>query len=117
MSISAQPTPFRAVAAGFGLGVVPELAALIIAIASSGAGHGEYVAARALFPAPMLLTLFEGGQLGPLSLALGLLQFPLYGALVVWSASERKTLFPIAVAFAHLAAAMICFSGVLSNFS
>ncbi|PSJ36491.1 hypothetical protein C7I55_25810 [Sphingomonas deserti] len=117
MSISAQFTALRAVTAGFGLGVVLELAGLIIAIASSGAGHGNYVAARALFPAPMLLTLVEGGQIGPFSLALGLLQFPLYGALLVWSASERKTLFPIAVALAHLAAALVCFSGVLSNFS
>jgi hypothetical protein len=37
-----------------------ELPALLLAIVSAGGGHGDYVAARVLFPLPMLLTRLEG---------------------------------------------------------
>lgn len=94
-----------------------ELAAILAAVASAGAGHGHYVAARALFPAPMLLGFLEGDRIGPFSLASGLLQFPVYGALLLLSVAHRNYRPAIAVAWLHLLAMIICFSGALSDFS
>ena len=79
------------VVVGIGLGVLVELPALFAALISGGAGHGDYAAARALFSAPMLLTLLEGDTIGPFSMIL--------------------------LALAHLIAASACFAGTLPNFS
>jgi hypothetical protein len=92
------------------------LLALGVAVLSAGAGHGSYGAARALFPLPMLLTLVEG-SIGPISGGLALLQFPLYGALLGWCRLHEWYGALILAAFLHLAATVICFSGVLPNFS
>ena len=107
----------RAVAAGFALGIAVELAAIAAAVASAGAGHGDYVAARALFPAPLLLSLLEEGRIGPLSLAAGLLQFPLYGGLLLWSVAQRNYRPAIAVALIHFLGVLVCFSGTLPDFT
>jgi hypothetical protein len=101
----------------FLVGVALELPTLLFAIVSSGAGHGDYAAARALFPAPMLLTLVEGDRIGTLSIATALLQFPIYGLVLAWGLL-RKTNIPIFVLAAlHIIAAIVCFSGTLPNFS
>ena len=86
------------------------------AIISGGAGHGDYVAARALFPTSMLLTLLEG-RIGAFSTAIGLLQFPIYGGLLGWSIARSAYLPAILLALAHHAAAAVCFAGTLPNFS
>ena len=106
----------RAVLIGFGLGALVALPAIFLALMSAGAGHGDYVLARALFPAPMLLTLVEG-SIGQLAMTVGLLQFPAYGALLAWANVRDKYLPVILAASAHLAAAAACFSGALPNFS
>jgi hypothetical protein len=101
---------------GIGLGILIELLALAVAIISGGAGHGDYVAARALFPTSMLLTLLEG-RIGAFSIAIGLSQFPLYGGLLGWGIA-RRTYRPAALlALAHLGAAAVCFAGTLPNLS
>jgi hypothetical protein len=41
---------------GWGLGILATIPAVALAVASGGAGHGEYVAARLFFPYTMLLT-------------------------------------------------------------
>ena len=92
------------------------LPALGAAILSGGSGHGDYAAARALFPLPMLLTLAEG-SVGPFSGGSALLQFPLYGALLGWSRTHRRFGALIAAALLHLAAAVACFAGLLPDFS
>ncbi|HEX8481440.1 MAG TPA: hypothetical protein VF650_06030 [Allosphingosinicella sp.] len=92
------------------------LPALGAAVLSAGAGHGDYAAARALFPLPMLLTLVEG-SIGPLAGGMALLQFPLYGALIGWSRAQRSYNPLIALACLHLAAAIACSSGLLPSFS
>jgi hypothetical protein len=107
---------FFAILAGVALGTLIELPALLVAIASSGAGHGDYVAARALFPLSMLLTLLEG-SIGVFSGGLALLQFPLYGALLGWARWRRSYGAVILVASLHLVAAIACFTGILPSFS
>lgn len=106
----------KSVAIGIALGALLELPTLVAAVASGGAGHGQYIAARMLFPFPMLMTLIEG-EIGPLSIIAALLQFPAYGGLIGWAAA-RRTYFPVKfVAALHILAIVICFSGALRIFS
>lgn len=106
-----------AVAVGFVSGVLVALPAIMVAAISGGAGHGDYVAARGLFPAPMLLTLLEHDRIGAFSIGVGLLQFPIYGALLGWSVARKNYLPAVVVALAHIIAALVCFAGTLPNFS
>ncbi|MEO7691048.1 MAG: hypothetical protein ABIS51_17335 [Sphingomonas sp.] len=107
---------FLAVVAGIAVGTLIELPALFAAIMSAGAGHGDYVAARMLFPVSMLLTLIEG-SIGPISQSVALIQFPLYGALLGWSISRKSYKAAVLAASLHLAAAVVCFMGILPSFS
>ena len=97
------------------MGLLLEFPALLAAFASAGAGHGDYVMTRALFPVPMLLTL--GSTIGPLSLGLGFVQFPFYGGLLGWTLVRKNYLPLVLVGSLHLLATIVCFSGALSNFS
>lgn len=99
------------------LGGLVTIPAILAAIFSSGAGYGDYTAARALFPFPMLLTLLQGNTIGVLSIGLALLQFPIFGALLGWCVAQKNFLPAIGLALAHAVAALICFAGVLPNFS
>lgn len=112
----APPSAFPAIAVGMALGSVIGMAALGAAILSGGAGHGDYGAARLLFPASMLMTRVEG-SIGILATAIALLQFPLYGALLGWSRARASWGALILVAALHVAGAILCFSGLLPNFS
>lgn len=107
----------KAVRVGFAIGVLITVPAFIVALASGAAGHGHYVAARALFPIPLLLTPYEGDTIGPASIATGLLQFPIYGAVLGWSIARRNYLSGAVMIAAHVVAAIDCFSGALPNFS
>ncbi|TCP31923.1 hypothetical protein EV292_109102 [Sphingomonas sp. BK235] len=101
---------------GAGIGAIIAAPAILAAIMSGGAGHGSYVAARVLFPYSMLLTRLEG-EIGPVAMGAGLLQFPVYGALVgrtVAVKTDRSVFFAGTV---HLVAALACFSGLLHGFS
>lgn len=99
------------------MGVLVTVPAVLSAVASGGAGHGDYVAARALFPAPMLLTLLEGDRIGAFSIVSGLLQFPIYGTLLGWSVGRNNYLPAIVVTVVQIAAVSACFAGTLPNFS
>jgi hypothetical protein len=112
---TSRPTT-NSVVVGFASGVLVAVPAVVAAVASGGAGHGDYVAARALFPAPMLLTLLEGGRIGAFSIVVGLLQFPVYGTLLGWSIARRNYLPAVVVTLAHIIAATVCFAGTLPNF-
>lgn len=101
---------------GAGIGAIIAAPATLAAIMSAGAGHGSYAAARALFPFSMLLTRLEG-EIGPVAMAAGLLQFPLYGALVGRTVPVKTDRVVFFAAAAHLVAALACFSDLLSDFS
>jgi hypothetical protein len=105
-----------AITIGIALSVLIGLPAAFAAIMSGGAGHGHYVAARALFPAAMLLTRFEGA-LGPLALTVALLQFPFYGALLGWSIPRHSFGAIALLAMIHIVLAIACFAGALPAFS
>lgn len=100
---------------GLGAGVIIEAPAVVAAIMSAGAGHGAYVAARILFPFSMLLTLIEGA-IGPIAMSVGLLQFPLYGALAGRTMASKSATLLVVLVVAHAVAVLACFSGVLQRF-
>jgi hypothetical protein len=102
---------------GFAWGVLAAIPAILAAVASGGAGHGHYVAARTLFPVSMLLTLVQRNTVGAFSIVVGLLQFPVYGTLLAWSIMRKSYLPAIAVTLTHLIAATLSFAGALPNFS
>ena len=105
------------VVVGAVVGVLIELPALYAAIVSGGAGHGQYVAARALFPVPMVMTYYQGDRIGLLSISLALVQFPFYGGLIGWALARKAYVAIVAVVAIHLVAASLCFSGAVPNFS
>ncbi|WP_165927231.1 hypothetical protein [Sphingomonas sp. BK235] len=69
-----------------------------------------------LFPFSMLLTRLEG-EIGPLAMAAGLLQFPLYGALVGRAVAVKTDRVVFFAAAMHLVAVLACFSGLLPDLS
>lgn len=103
-------------AVGIGVGIFAELVAVFLAFISAGSGHGDYAFARLLFPLPLLFMPLEGGM-GVMTLSTGALQFPLYGAFISWIAERRSYAYLAALAFLHLAAAIACFTGALSQFT
>jgi hypothetical protein len=108
---------FGPVVFGTVAGVLIELPAIFAAVGSAGAGHGDYVEARVLFPVPMLLTQYQGGTIGMLSISVALLQFPFYGGLLCWTLVRKAYAPLVAVGLLHLVTAFICFAGVLPSFS
>jgi hypothetical protein len=116
-AITTSRPPANPVVIGLVSGVLVAIPAILAAVSSGGAGHGHYVAALALFPASMLLTLLQRDMVGVFSIIVGLLQFPVYGTLFGWSIMRKNYLPAVAVALAHLIAATICFAATLPNFS
>lgn len=102
---------------GLACGIVITLPALLLAVASAGAGHGDYVLARVLFPYTVLLARLAGDTITAPLIGIALSQFPAYGLACalyrpgVWATGAA------ALAAAHAAAAIACFSGFLPNFS
>ena len=104
--------------AGVGVGVLIAPVALFLAIASGGAGHGHYEFARLFFPYTLLLTRLTGNTITLPLILLALAQFPLYGGLIgLCRDAKRATFAALLIFVAHAAAAAVCFSGVIPNFS
>ena len=94
----------------FGLGATP--IALLLALFSAGAGHGDYVLARVLYPIPMLATLLTNDTITSLSVGLAGAQFPACGAFVAPGGRARW----LALGIIHGVAIATAFSGVLDYF-
>jgi hypothetical protein len=62
---------------------------LWIAFAAAGGGHGSYLPAKLLFPYTMASTAFTGELTLP-SIAVGVLQYPIYGVLLDWARSASR---------------------------
>ena len=107
------------VAVGVGVGVATTPVAAMLAIVSSGAGHGHYEFARLFFPYTMLLTHLADNTITMPLIVLALAQFPIYGAFIgtcggdIWLVIKMGGL----ILAAHVIAAVFCFSGLIPNFS
>jgi hypothetical protein len=105
---------------GAGVGTIVTFPALPFAVLSAGAGHGDYAAARLLFPIPMLMTLATGNSIGPASIVLAFTQFTIYGAVLGWSVAAspfRLFVSGVVITLVHTLAALACFRGAIPNFS
>jgi hypothetical protein len=91
---------------GLAVGLLVMPVAVALGIDSAGAGHGNYLAAKVLFPFTMLSTFVLGSITLPFVL-LGIAQFPVYGWLVGQSARHKRWFGVVTVAVAHLLAATI----------
>ena len=82
---------------------------LLAALASSGAGHGDYVWARILFPFTLLSAFLFDSITAPF-IALGIVQFPFYGFLLGKANVRGQFLkYSILIALVHALAAIACF--------
>jgi hypothetical protein len=103
---------------GLGLGILATIPAVALAVASGGAGHGEYVAARLFFPYTMLLTVHTHYISLPL-IIIALLQFPMYGLAIGGTVRRKQTCIYVSAALGciHVICVVLCFSGLLSFWS
>ena len=93
---------------GVSAGVLFTPIALFLAVASAGAGHGDYVLARLLFPLTILSTHFTDSITAP-GLVIACVQFPVYGWLVgVGIENAKRSLVTLTVSF-HTAVLILAF--------
>ncbi len=90
--------------------------AVILAVESGGAGHGDYLWAKILFPYTMLSTIFTQSILTPF-LLLGIFQYLIYGLLVGLAEQNRKVRAFLFVLLTHLGSVGLCLFFVSKNFS
>ena len=90
---------------------------LFLGVVSAGAGHGNYLLAKILFPFTMLSTVAFNSITIP-SMVFAVIQFPLYGVILGVS-GERGRFRKIAalLAVTHALAVGICLLAVSDNFS
>ena len=91
------------------LSLVATPVCLFLGVASGGAGHGDYVLARILFPFTMLSASLFDSITVPF-IVLGVIQFPLYG-IALGAANVRAKLPPASAVLlaAHALFAVACF--------
>ena len=97
---------------GLGLGAFITPVTLFFAINSALSSHGGLVAARFLYPIPMLLSRLIEDRAILISLTTASIQFPVYGYLIGWSLRPA-----LAVVLLHTIAAVLCFSGMVPGFN
>ena len=100
----------------FVLSLIATPLCLFLAMASAGAGHGDYFWAKLIYPYTMLSTLLFNSITIPFSL-LAILQVPIYGVLlsIAW-ARNRIALAGWGLLTLHVAAALACFAVRLEYF-
>lgn len=104
---------------GLAAGLLATVPAVVLAVASGGAGHGHYSLARLFYPYTMLLTRLAGDSITPPLVALALAQFPLYGAAIGLASPRKRLLGTIVgtISTVHVMACCACFGGAIPNFS
>jgi hypothetical protein len=79
-----------------GCGLTP--IALLIGLWSAGAGHGDYVWARIIYPVPSIaMRLFVPEPVAVATIAVGLFQFVLYGLILDLAGRRGAALFAAAL--------------------
>jgi hypothetical protein len=92
-------------------GMLITVPALVLAVLSAGAGHGDYGFARILFPIPMCVAVFVTGSIDAPSIVLALGQFPFYGGVIAYFAVTRRRRLWVALCVllvAHFVAFVAC---------
>jgi len=97
-----------------GSGAAVGAIAALIAVSAAGAGHGTYIPAATLFPVAMALAV-SLGTVSPLLMAIALVQFPAYGAVLAYRRPTSQALWilvAVHIASAGLAVAAVARSDV-----
>ena len=81
--------------------------ALLLALSSGGAGHGDYILAAILFPYTLLSTAVNE-TITSAFVVVAVVQFPLYGVILAL-AGERRSFVAVALVCVHIAAVVLCF--------
>lgn len=91
--------------------------ALIVGLISAGAGHGDYLVAKILFPYTMLSTALYD-SITDLFFAAAFVQFPLYGVILAFAGERRRFYsFAFLLALIHTSTVALCFVIGSKNFS
>lgn len=96
------------------VGALVGMAAMVIAVALAGGGHGTYIPAVALFPLPMITTLVTG-SVTPVAIALAFVQFPLYGLAVGSAPASRRERALLTLALVHVLLVAAAFTALLGG--
>jgi hypothetical protein len=91
--------------AGAIIGCLLTIPAALASIASAGLGHGNYFAAKMLYPYSYYIA-YKHGEYTMTDIEISLLQYPLYGILLGMR-GRRKDL-PILVILAHVMFTIVC---------
>ena len=91
---------------GILLGMILTPACFFLAMLSAGAGHGNYILAKLLYPFPILATLVGDVRI---PIALAFLQFPAYGALVGYARTQGAKWYVMVAGVLHLVAVVATF--------
>ena len=90
---------------------------LFLGLASAGAGHGDYILAKILFPYTLLSTRVSG-SITALFLGVAVVQFPLYGMMLGGANVKggfQRTL--VLIGLIHALAVVACFALVSEQFA
>jgi hypothetical protein len=102
---------------GMAVGAVTGAACLYITVIASGAGHGTYFPAKALFPFTMLSVVFSH-SITPPFIVVAFLQFPLYGLVLgAFFSSPRFRRAATSLSLLHVAVAVVVFIFSDASFS
>jgi hypothetical protein len=95
---------------GFVVGVAVTPITAYLALLSTGGGHGDYIVVHALYPFTLLILPYVAGSLfAPIVVAIGLLQFPVYGTVVAAAPTRRwQVCRAVIVCVIHLVAVYLC---------
>ena len=98
----------------FGLFLVATPIALLTGLMSAGAGHGDYLLVKILFPYTMLSTVFLNAITIP-ALFLAIVQFPIYG--LILSIVTQKKFAALILTAIHVSLAILSLVLIGENFS
>jgi hypothetical protein len=103
---------------GLGIGILLTPPTLLLALISTGGGHGNYLWAKVLFPYSMVLPTWQGSEIGVPAIVWAGIQYPLYGVLIGASASSPRGAAGMAViiGIVHVIAVAVCLMGRSSYF-
>lgn len=89
---------------------------LALGMMSAGAGHGNYLLAKALFPWTMLSTVFLSSITASF-IALAIIQYPTYGLILgLANRSVRLSRAPVVLISVHTLLAVVCLALPNQNF-
>jgi hypothetical protein len=104
---------------GMGVGIMLIPPTMLLAVLSTGFGHGNYLWAKVFFPYSMVLPVWRGVEIGLPLILLAFVQFPVYGGLIGACSSSVRGAAAVAtiIGIVHVVAVAVCFASKSNYFS